>query len=150
MAPLLTREGAGGKGTSVRCALRTFPTAALAPPHTRCHRPPVKFLRPSLLLLAVLLFAGCVTPLGRSKLPQHYRKITVTDYHGNLVAEWIAEGNVWRRGAGYRFVAVQRITPPPFVTTSHFAQGRKVLIDGPHITVAPCGKPDWLYEIDGF
>ena len=120
--------------------------AALARARTRCHRPRVKFLLP----LAVLLCAGCVTPLGRSKLPQHYRKITVTDYHGALVAEWIAEGNVWRRGAGYRFIAVQRITPPPFVTTSHFPQGRKVSIDGPHITVAPCGKPEWLYEIDGF
>ena len=110
----------------------------------------MKFLRLLVVLLVVLLSAGCVTPLGRSKFPQHYRKVTVTDYTGNLVAEWIAEGNVLRRGPGYRFVAVQRITAPPFVTTSHFPQGRKVLIDGPHITVAPCGKPDWLYEIDGF
>ena len=107
-------------------------------------------LRSFSLLLTVLLVAGCVTPLGRSKLPQHYRKITVTDYHGGLVAEWIAEGNVARRGAGYRFKAVQRTSGAPFATTSHFPQGRKVLIDGPHITVAPCGKPDWLYETDGF
>ena len=110
----------------------------------------MKFLRPLIPLLAVLLCAGCVTPLGRSKLSQNYRKITVTDYTGNLVAEWVAEGNVWRRGAGYRFNAVQRISAPPFVTTSHFPQGRKVLVTGPHITVGPCGKPDWLYEIDGF
>ena len=110
----------------------------------------MKFLRPLVVVLAVLLFAGCVTPLGRSKVRHHYRKVTVTDYRGNLVAEWIAEGKVLRRGAGYRFVAVQRITAPPFVTNSHFPQGRKMLIDGPHITVAPCGKPEWLYEIDGF
>ena len=110
----------------------------------------MNFLRSLSLLLAVLLCGGCVTPLGRSKLPQHYRKITITDYHGGLVAEWIAEGNVARRGEGYRFKAVQRTSAPPFVTTSHFPQGRKVLIDGPHITVAPCGKPDWLIATDGF
>ena len=108
---------------------------------------PLRYLS---VLLVVLLCAGCVTSLGRSKLPQHYRKITITDYHGKLVAEWIADGNVWRRGAGYRFKAVQRTSGPPFVTTSHFPQGRSVLIDGPHITVGPCGKPDWLYDTDGF
>ena len=107
-------------------------------------------LRSFLLLAVILLSAGCVTPLGRSRILSHYRKITVTDYHGGLVAEWIAEGNVWRRGDGYKFKAVQRTTPPPFVTTSHFPQGRKVAVDGPHITVAPCGKPAWLYDIDGF
>ncbi len=107
-------------------------------------------LRSFFLLAVVLLSAGCVTPVGRSKFPEHYRKITITDYHGNLVAEWIAEGNVPRRGEGYAFKAVQRTSAPPFVTTSHFPQGRKVSISGPHITVAPCGKPDWLYELDGF
>ena len=107
-------------------------------------------LRSFFLLAVVLLSAGCVTPLGRSKFPEHYRKITITDYHGNLVAEWIAEGNVPQRGEGYAFKAVQRTSAPPFVTTSHFPQGRKVSISGPHITVAPCGKPDWLYELDGF
>ena len=124
-----------------------FPLSAFPFP---LHRPRVKSLRSLLLLAVVLLSAGCVTPLGRSKLPQHYRKVTITDHHGSLVAEWIAEGNVWRRGAGYKFTAVQRTSAPPFVTTSHFPQGRKVAIDGPHITVAPCGKPDWLYELDGF
>ena len=107
-------------------------------------------LRSFLLLAVVLLSAGCVTPLGRSRISQHYRKITVTDYRGNLVAEWIAEGNVKRRGEGFAFKAIQRTTAPPFVTTSHFPQGRKVAIDGPHIIVAPCGKPAWLYDLDGF
>jgi hypothetical protein len=99
----------------------------------------------------VLLCAGCAaTPLGRNAYPQNYRKITVTNLRGELVAEWIAEGNVWRRGGGYRFVAVQRITAPPFITNNHYPQGRKVLVTGPHITVAPCGKPGWLYVLDGF
>ena len=110
----------------------------------------MNFLRSLLLLALVLLSAGCVTPLGRSKISQHYRKVTITDYTGNLVAEWIAEGNVYRRGDGYKFNAVQRTTAPPYVTTSHFPQGRKVAIGGPHIIVAPCGKPDWLYGLDGF
>ncbi len=102
-------------------------------------------------LFALLLLAGCaVTPLGRSGYSQKYRKVTITDYNGKLVAEWIAEGNVWRRGAGYRFRAVQRTSGPPFVTNSHFPQGRQVEIDGAHITVAPCGKPEWLYATDGF
>ncbi len=115
-----------------------------------CHRPRVNSLRYLVLLAVLALTAGCVTPLGRSKIPHHYRKITVTDYHGSLVAEWVAEGKVSRRGDGYRFTAVQRTSSPPFVTTSHFPQGRKIAITGPHITVAPCGKPDWLYELDGF
>ena len=110
----------------------------------------MNFFRSLLLLALAVLSTGCVTPLGRSKISQHYRRITVTDYNGALVAEWIAEGNVPRRGDGYRFKAVQRTSAPPYVTTSHFPQGRKVAISGPHITVAPCGKPDWLYELDGF
>ena len=104
-----------------------------------------------LSLLALLFAAGCaVTPLGRSTFPQHYRKITVANLRSELVAEWIAEGNVWGGGGGYHFLAVQRITAPPYVQNIHYPQGRKVAITGPHITVGPCGKPEWLQQIDGF
>jgi hypothetical protein len=30
-----------------------------------------------------------------------------------------------------------------------YPQGRKVVINGPNIVVMPCGKPQWLYEIEG-
>ncbi len=98
----------------------------------------------------MLLVSGCVTPLGRKNWRQNYRKVTVTNLRGEPVAEWIAEGNVWRAGEGYRFTAVQRICPPPYVTNVHYPQGRRVQISGPHITVGPCGKPEWLEQIDGF
>jgi hypothetical protein len=113
--------------------------------------PRVKFFQTLFPLLALLLLNGCAaTPIGRPVYHENYRRITVTDYRGKLVAEWIAEGNVWRRGQGYRFRAVQRISGPPFVTTAHYPLGRRVEISGPHIVIAPCGKPDWLYAIDGF
>ncbi len=124
--------------------------SALASAGSGWHRPRVNSLRSFLLLAVLVLSSGCVTPLGRSTFPDHYRKVTVTDFRSALVAEWIAEGNVRRHGAVYTFRAVQRTTAPPFVTTSHYPQGRRVTVDGPHITIAPCGKPRWLYELDGF
>ena len=124
--------------------------SALAAARDGVHRPRVNFSRSLLPLLAALLFAGCATPLGRPTWKQPYRKVTETNLRGELVAEWIAEGYVWRHGGGYRFHAVQRISGPPYVISNRYPQGRKVTITGPHITVGPCGKPEWLEQLDGF
>jgi hypothetical protein len=67
-----------------------------------------------------------------------------------LVAEWVAEGWVRREREGYRFMAVQRLSGAPFMVLSRYPQPRNVYVTGPHIIVTPSGKPQWLYELDGF
>ena len=112
----------------------------------------MNFLRTLLPLLALAACIGCAgpTPLGRSGSPQRYSRVTVTNPRGLLVAEWIAEGPVKARGEGYRFRTVQRVSAPPFSVVSRYPLGRVVWITGPNITVAPSGKPVWLYDLDGF
>ena len=104
------------------------------------------------LLLAVALLSGCATSYTNNIFTRHrlYRKVRVTDPEGRLIADWIAEGGVWRYGTGYRFKAVERQTGSPHPQFIHYPQGRKVIINGPNIVVMPCGKPEWLYHIDGF
>src|SRR5262249_12417227 len=99
-------------------------------------------------LLVAFVLSGCAT--SDKKHHQHYRKVRETDLEGHLVAEYVAEGDVWRYGRGYRFKAMQRTIGGPYRITSRYPQGRKVLIHGANIVVMPCGKPYWLYQIDGF
>jgi hypothetical protein len=103
-------------------------------------------------LLAAMALNGCATSYTNNIFTRNrnYRKVRVTDLQGYLIAEYIAEGNVWRRGKGYRFKAMQRTVGGPLKTTARYPQGRIVRVDAPNIVVMPCGKPRWLYEIDGF
>lgn len=112
----------------------------------------VKIFRLLPLLLAFALLTGCATSYTNNIFTRHrlYRKIRVTDPEGRLIADWIAEGGVWRYDTGYRFKAVERRTGPPYPQLIQYPQGRKVIINGPNIVVMPCGKPEWLYHIDGF
>ena len=112
----------------------------------------MKIFRLTPLLLALALLSGCATSYTNNIFTRHrlYRKVRVTDPEGRLIADWIAEGGVWRHGTGYRFKAVERRTGPPHPQFIQYPQGRNVIINGPNIVVMPCGKPLWLYKIDGF
>lgn len=74
----------------------------------------------------------------------------MTDLQGYLVADWIAEGVVWRHAPGYRFKAVERRSGGPIPIVSRYPNGRRVIVTGPNISVMPCDKPEWLKAIDGF
>jgi hypothetical protein len=104
------------------------------------------------LLLTLILFAGCTTSYTENMYShhEHYRKVRVTTVEGYLIADWVAEGNVWREDNGYRFKAVERRTGGSYPQRFTYPHGRKVLVNGPNIAVMPCGKPEWLYRIDGF
>lgn len=111
-----------------------------------------------LLSLCLCVFAlylgGCSTaPSYTSNVVSRnrfYRKIHITDLQGTLIADWIAEGYVWRNGQGYRFRAVERTVGGPFPQTMRYPQGRKVYVNGPNIVVMPCEKPAWLAKLEGF
>jgi hypothetical protein len=104
------------------------------------------------MLLAALILSSCATHYTSNVFTRNrlYRKVRVTDLKGNLIADWIAEGGVWRHGKGYRFKAVERKTGGTHPVELRYPQGRKVIVGGPNIVVMPCGKPQWLYEIEGF
>ena len=74
-------------------------------PRVGCHARPVKSLRFSLVVgLAVL--TGC------QSLPftaPHYTHFRVTNYRGELIADWTAEGDYGRVGPAYKIKAVERI-----------------------------------------
>ena len=109
-------------------------------------------LLPLLLLVAVTVLPGCAVSYTSNVFTRNrpYRKVRITDLQGHLIADWIAEGNVWSYGKGYRFKAVERLSGPPYLILNRYPQGRNVIVDGPNIVVFPCGKPRWLYDIEGF
>ena len=102
--------------------------------------------------LLVLSLTGCAVSYTNNLFTRNrpYRKVRVTDTEGYLIADWIAEGHVWRHGNGYRFKAVQRLSGPPYAQLTKYPQGRKIILNGPNIVVFPCGKPEWLYRLEGF
>jgi hypothetical protein len=112
----------------------------------------VKLLRLFILLTLVLTLSGCVTTRRSNFITRHnvYRTVRLTDYQGHLVADWLAEGWVWRYGTGYRFLAMERLSGGPYPMRTRYEYGRKVIINGPNIVVTPCEKPEWLRARDGF
>lgn len=99
-----------------------------------------------LLLLSLVLLAGCGTTNSRGKVD--YTRLTVTDPSGDLIAEWIAEGKVKKTDLGYDIKAVERHSSPPFPTTNHYPNGRAATVVGPNIVLETVGKPDWLRQLD--
>ena len=98
------------------------------------------------LLFAALASAACQTSTSRNA---RYTKFRVTNYRGELVADWIAEGRFRKVDNGFRIKAVERTSAPPFVQHMRYPNGWNTTVDGPHIVYWNCGKPLWLYELDG-
>lgn len=120
----------------------------------------VKFLP----LLAIAFLTGCQTP---------YTKFTVTDYQGDRLATWVAEGNVTssERGVivfpaerlgrfitegklpkaefGYRIRAVERTTGGANPVTTRYPNGWMTTVTGPNIVRERIPKPEWLRGMDG-
>jgi len=92
-------------------------------------------------LIAFLCFAGCQTTT-------EYTKFRVTNYRGELIADWVAEGPFRHVENGYHITAVQRTSGPPYSRTMRYPNGWHTRVDGPHIVFWQCGKPLWLYELD--
>jgi hypothetical protein len=101
------------------------------------------------LLILVLTVAGCHTAADTTSATQ-YMKLRVTNYRGELVADWIAEGPVQKTDNGYRIKAIERTSPPPGAETTRYPNGWNTFVNGPHIVRWPCGKPLWLYQLDGY
>lgn len=98
----------------------------------------MRFLR-LLPIAAALLLSACQT----------YTKFRVTNYRGDLIAEWIAEGDVDRVGPGYKIKAVERTSGPPLSQTTYYPNGWRTTVAGPHIVRWRTSKPEWLRELDG-
>ena len=95
----------------------------------------VKFLP----LLAFVFLTGCQT----------YTKLTVSDYHGDRVADWIAEGSVKKVEQGYAIKAVERHSGPPNEVVNHYPNGWRTTVVGANIIRQRVDKPEWLAEFDG-
>ena len=108
----------------------------------------MRFQRLLLLLLVAALLPGCAF-LYSHELHKRYHRIRVSDIEGKLVAEWIAEGYVAKTEIGYTFNAVQRTSGNPLPQEMHYPYRRKVEIGGQNIVVSRCGKPLWLYRLEG-
>jgi hypothetical protein len=112
----------------------------------------VNLLRFFPLLIVGLFLNGCATTRHCNFFIRHalYRTVRVTDFQGHLVAEYVAEGPVWRYGPGYRFTAFERVSGGPIPMRTRYEFGRDVVINGVNIVVRPCEKPEWLRVLDGF
>jgi hypothetical protein len=99
-----------------------------------------------LLPAAVLALSACQALPLYSSAYTHFR---VTNYRGDLIADWVAEGSYRRFGDAYEIKAVERTSGPPLSQTTRYPNGWRTVINGPHIIRTPTGKPYWLYRIDG-
>lgn len=128
--------------------------------------PTVKLFLP-LLLTGTLFMAGCQSnkfqpidlPLfhgfqtwSQSKTRvagSKYTELTVTDMQGELVATWVAEGEVRPYQDGYLIKAVERRLPPPENLDLQYPNGRAATVVGVNIILQKVPKPLWLAELDG-
>ncbi len=92
-----------------------------------------------LSLLALAFLAGCQTP---------YTRLTVTDYQGRQVAEWIAEGPVKKTDQGYAIKAVERTSREPNPVTNRFPNGWRSTVVGANIVKQRIEKPEWIADLD--
>ena len=105
-----------------------------------------------LFLLATLIATtGCSSYWARYSDPARmYYRVRVTNPRGELIADYIAENRPSRTERGYRFKAVERLSSPPYQLEMRYPRGRTIEVAGPNIVVTRCGKPLWLYHVDGF
>ena len=99
---------------------------------------------------AALSLAGChtcrpcVTILPGVRCAPSYWRVTLTDFEGCPISEYIAEGPVCENGCGVNFWAIQRKIFTPFPLTFRYPLGRPVQTGASHIIVVPAPKPYWL------
>ncbi len=106
----------------------------------------MKFI-PFLLLAGAALLSACHSVAVTSN---RYTQFRVTNQRGELIADWVVEGTYRRVGSGYDIKAVERKSGPPLSQTTRYPNGWRTFIDGPHIIRWSCGKPHWLYKLDGY
>jgi len=100
-------------------------------------------------LLPVLLAIACAGLLPACASRQTSPKFTalrVSNYRGEMLAEYVARGPVWSVEGGYKIHAVERRSPPPYPQFNKFPYGWDTTVLGPRIHTWPTAKPHWLAE----
>jgi hypothetical protein len=92
-----------------------------------------------LALLALVFLTGCQTT---------YTRLSVSDYTGEHIATWVAEGPVREHELGYRIRAVERISGGNSPVTSRYPNGFSAVVVGPNIVRERIPKPLWIVELD--
>jgi hypothetical protein len=92
-------------------------------------------------LLALPFVSGCECFWGHT-----YTELRVTNPRGELIADWIAHGYIWKVEEGWRITAVQRTDGPPYPKTTYYPDGWHTTVVGPYVQHWHCAKPAWLDE----
>jgi hypothetical protein len=90
-------------------------------------------------LFALLALAGCQTT---------YTRLTVTNFDGERVSDWVAEGPVRRTEQGYAIRAVERSVEGAHPVTRRFPNGWRTIVVGANILQEEVAKPAWLESLD--
>jgi hypothetical protein len=90
-------------------------------------------------LFALLALTGCQTT---------YTRLTVTNFDGERVSEWVAEGPVRRVDQGYAVRAVERRVEGAHPVVRRFPNGWRTMVVGANILREEIDKPDWLVALD--
>ena len=98
----------------------------------------MKFL-PLLGLTMLFALTGCQTT---------YTQLTVTNYDGEPVSEFVAEGPIYKREHGWDIRAVERHVVGPTSVRRRFPNGWRTTVVGANILVEQVGKPVWLEAMD--
>ena len=94
-------------------------------------------------LLALALLGGCCA------VRETYTELRVTNPRGELIADWIARGCIWKIEEGWRVTAVQRTDGPPYPKTTYYPDGWRTTVVGPYVHHWHCEKPAWLDNDNG-
>ena len=90
-------------------------------------------------LLALLALTGCTTT---------YTRLTVTNFDGERVSDWVAEGSVVRSEQGYQIRAVERTAEGAHPVTRRYPNGWRTVVVGAHVVMEEIDKPAWLVALD--
>jgi hypothetical protein len=116
-------------------SLQKITACTLEAPGPDWHHPVVNLSRFAWLLLTLPFLAGCETT---------YTRLRVTNPRGELIADWVARGYVWRTEEGYRITALERTDGRPYPKTTYYPDGWRTTVVGPYVRRWRCAKPGWL------
>jgi excinuclease UvrABC helicase subunit UvrB len=90
-------------------------------------------------LFALLGLTGCQTT---------YTRMTITNFDGERVSQFIAEGGIRKTEQGYLIRAVERTVEGAHPVTRRFPNGWRTVVVGANILREEIDKPDWLVSLD--
>jgi hypothetical protein len=101
-----------------------------------------------LIFPALLFLAACQSTEDTRRTSDSayvpYHRIVETNFSGERIVSWIAEGKIRHRDNGLAFRAVERTVYRPIQLNYHYPLGRPMWASASNIVICPVEKPVWM------